>query len=42
MTDLGDETPYNNKNILINENDVNNILKRFGIELDCININLYV
>ena len=41
MTDLGDETPYNNQNILINEKDVNNILKRFGIELDCININLY-
>jgi len=41
MTDFGDETPYNNRNILINENDVNNILKKFGIELDCININFY-
>ena len=36
-----EETPYNDKNILILEEDVNNILNKFGITLNCININLY-
>tara|TARA_B110000259_G_C14026055_1_gene404752 strand:- start:695 stop:1543 length:849 start_codon:yes stop_codon:yes gene_type:complete len=36
-----EELPYNISNILINEEDVNFILNRFGIELNCININLY-
>ena len=36
-----DETPYNEKNILISSDDVNEILKRFGINLKCINIDLY-
>jgi ribonuclease-3 len=36
-----DETPYNEKNILISQEDVNKILERFGINLKCINIDLY-
>jgi len=36
-----EETPYNDKNILITEEDVNNILTSFGINLNCLNINLY-
>jgi len=36
-----DETPYNEKNILISSDDVNEILERFGINLKCINIDLY-
>lgn len=36
-----DETPYNEKNILISSDDVNEILKKFGINLKCINIDLY-
>ena len=39
--DNDDELPYNEKNILITENEVNSILKRFDINLKCININLY-
>lgn len=36
-----DETPYNEKNILISQEDVNKILERFEINLKCINIDLY-
>ena len=36
-----DETPYNEKNILISQEDVNKILEKFGINLKCINIDLY-
>jgi len=36
-----DETPYNEKNILISSDDVNEILERFGINIKCINIDLY-
>lgn len=36
-----EEFPYNNKNILINENDVNKILRTFGIRFKCLNINIY-
>ena len=36
-----EETPYNNQNILINANDVNKILNRFGIEMNCIKIDYY-
>ena len=32
------ETPYNNKNILIKEDDINNILRKYGIKMKCINI----
>lgn len=35
------ETPYNEKNILINEDDVNKILSRFDINIKCSNIDLY-
>ena len=35
------ETPYNNKNILIKEDDVNNILRKYGIKMKCINIDFY-
>jgi len=38
---INNETPYNNKNILININDVNNILKTYGIRMKCINIDIY-
>ena len=41
MSDSDNETPYNNQNILINEDDVNSILNRFDINLKCINIDLY-
>ena len=36
-----EETPYNNQNILINSNDVNKILNRFGIEMNCVKIDYY-
>ena len=36
-----EEFPYNNKNILINENDVNKILRTYGIKFKCFNINIY-
>tara|TARA_B100000941_G_C28467882_1_gene534672 strand:+ start:91 stop:939 length:849 start_codon:yes stop_codon:yes gene_type:complete len=42
MSDNQDnETPYNNKNILIKEDDVNNILRKYGIKMKCINIDFY-
>lgn len=42
MSDQSDEdTPYNNKNILITENDVNKILNKFNIKLKCIKIDFY-
>jgi ribonuclease-3 len=36
-----DDTPYNNKNILIDEGNINNILKKYGIRMKCINIDIY-
>jgi ribonuclease-3 len=39
--DNSEELPYNLKNKLINKDDVNKILKNFGINLQCNNINLY-
>ena len=36
-----EETPYNNKNVLITENDVNKILSRFGINSKCITVDFY-
>lgn len=42
MSDIcEDETPYNNKNVLITAEDVNKILKRFDIEVECENIGFY-
>jgi dsRNA-specific ribonuclease len=42
MSDIcEDETPYNNKNVLITTEDVNKILKRFDIEVECENIGFY-
>ena len=36
-----EEFPYNNKNILIQEEDVNKILRNYGIKFKCINIDIY-
>lgn len=36
-----EEFPYNNKNILITEDDVNKILRTFGISFKCYNISIY-
>jgi len=36
-----EEFPYNNKNILINDDDVNKILRTFGIKFKCLNIDIY-
>ena len=32
-----EDFPYNNKNILINDDDVNKILRTFGIKFICLN-----
>ena len=32
-----EEFPYNNKNVLIDEEDVNKILRTFGIKFKCLN-----
>jgi|TARA_B110000977_G_C11062625_1_gene486557 ribonuclease III len=36
-----EESPYNNKNILINEGDINKILRTYGIKFKCLNVNVY-
>jgi len=36
-----EENPYNDKNILIEKSDVNNILKQYGINIKCGNIDIY-
>jgi ribonuclease-3 len=36
-----EEFPYNNKNKLIDSDDVNKILKKYGIRFKCINIDIY-
>ena len=36
-----EENPYNDKNILIEKSDINNILKKYGINIKCGNIDIY-
>ena len=36
-----DDFPYNKSNILINDNDVNKILRTFGIKIKCLNVDIY-
>ena len=41
MNNETEEFPYNNKNILINNDDINKILRTFGIKFKCLNIDIY-
>jgi|TARA_B110000240_G_C13463327_1_gene437709 dsRNA-specific ribonuclease len=36
-----EDVPYNDKNILIGESDINKILKTYGIKIKCINVDIY-
>ena len=36
-----EETPYNYKNILIDEDNIKKILNKYGIKMKCINIDIY-
>ena len=36
-----EDVPYNDKNILIGESDINKLLKTYGIKIKCLNVDIY-
>ena len=36
-----EDVPYNDKNVLIGESDINKILKTYGIKMKCFNVDIY-